>query len=69
MEDNIKFDLVDWIEVLIGTAFTLGMFMLDCMFLINPIKWFLVQLIFFIAPSTLGIGYLIRELLFSDITD
>ncbi|MCQ9290658.1 hypothetical protein NQ016_03885 [Staphylococcus hyicus] len=58
--EELKFDLVDWIQVLFGTALVLLFFFVNCMFLIDPFKWLLVQIIFVIAPIVLGSGYLVR---------
>ncbi|EOT2047210.1 hypothetical protein ACNQKK_001597 [Staphylococcus pseudintermedius] len=60
MENNIKFDILDWFEILIGTILTLGFFMLNCLFLFEPIKWLLVQMMFIVIPATYGTGKLIR---------
>lgn len=61
--EELKFDWVDLVQGLFGMTFILVLFFLNCVFLTDPIKWLLVQIIFVVAPIEIFIGYAIRYFL------
>lgn len=61
--EELKFDFVDLAQGLFGMVFILVLFFLNCVFLTEPIKWLLVQIIFVVAPIEIFIGYSIRYFL------
>ncbi|WP_419791619.1 hypothetical protein [Staphylococcus chromogenes] len=61
--EELKFDWVDLVQGLFGMVFILVLFFLNCVFLIDPIKWLLVQIIFLVVPIEIFVGYAIRNYL------
>ncbi|MDU0429166.1 hypothetical protein QVA60_01530 [Staphylococcus chromogenes] len=61
--EELKFDWVDLVQGIFVMTFIIVLFFLNCAFLIDPIKWLLVQIIFIVAPTEIFIGYAIRYFL------
>lgn len=61
--EELKFDWVDLVQGIFVMTFIIVLFFLNCAFLIDPIKWLLVQIIFVVAPIEIFIGYSIRYFL------